>query len=229
MSVPRLSTIALAMSVTVSLTATGQAPNTTSAPKPQANPGLDQYKKNVGLEVDGMREDIARMNDQVFSFGELGFQEFETSKYLTGILKKNGFTVQDNLAGIPTAWMASWGSGKPVIALGSDIDCIPQASQKPGVAYHDPMIEGAPGHGEGHNSGVPLNIAAALAVKKILEREKLPGTIRLWPGVAEELLGSKAYFVRAGVFKDVDIALFTHVGENMTVTWGDGSQNGLVS
>ena len=80
------------------------------------------------------------------------------------------------MAGIPTAFMATWGSGKPVIALGSDIDGIPQASQKPGVAYHDPIIEGAPGHGEGHNSGQALNITAALAVKKIMEREKLPGT-----------------------------------------------------
>ena len=70
---------------------------------------------------------------QVFSFGELGFQEIETSKYLTGILEKNGFTVERGIAGMPTAWMATWGSGKPVIALGSDIDCIPQASQKPGV------------------------------------------------------------------------------------------------
>ena len=121
-----------------------------------SNPNAEQYKRDVGLEVDGMREDIARMNDQVFSFAELGFQEFETSKYLTDILRKNGFTIQENLAGIPTAFMASWGSGKPVIALGSDIDCIPQASQKPGVAYHEAMIDGAPGHGEGHNSGMPL-------------------------------------------------------------------------
>ncbi len=108
--------------------------------------------------------------------------------------------------------MAKWGSGKPVIALGSDVDCIPQASQKPGVAFHDPMVEGAPGHGEGHNSGMPLNIMAALAVKRIMEREKLPGTILLWPGVAEEQLGTKAYYVRAGVFKDVDLVLYNHVG-----------------
>src|SRR4051794_15817570 len=170
---------------------------------------------------------IQRMNDQVFSFGELGFQEFETTKYLTGILKQNGFTVEENLAGIPTAWMATWGTGKPVIALGSDIDCIPQASQKPGVGYHDPMIEGAPGHGEGHNSGVPLNIAAALAVKKVMEREHLQGTIKLWPGVAEELVGTKAYFVRAGLFKDTDIVLFTHVAAGFGVSWGgSGNQNG---
>src|SRR6185503_19564555 len=156
----------LVIAVTVSVGAAPQtpasAPAQASAQSP-ANPKLDQYKRDVALEVDGMREDIQRMNDQVFSFAELGFQEFETSKYLTGILKKNGFTIQENLAGIPTAWMASWGSGKPVIAMGSDIDDIPQASQKPGVAWHEPIIEGAPGHGEGHNSGMPLQIAAALS------------------------------------------------------------------
>ena len=79
-----------------------------------------------------MQENIQKWNDSVFSFAELGFQEFETSKYLTDILKQNGFTVEHGVAGIPTAWTAKWGSGKPVIALGSDIDDIPQASQKPG-------------------------------------------------------------------------------------------------
>jgi aminobenzoyl-glutamate utilization protein B len=117
-----------------------------------------------------------------------------------------------------------------VISLGSDIDDIPQASQKPGVGWHDPVIEGAPGHGEGHNSGVPLNIVAALAVKKVMEREHLKGTIRLWPGVAEELVGTKAYYVRAGMFKDVDVCLFTHVASAFGVSWGPSlNQNGLVS
>src|SRR6185369_4637997 len=120
--------------------------------------------------------------------------------------------IQRNVAGLPTGWVATWGSGGPVIAFGSDIDCIPKASQKPGVAYREPMIEGAPGHGEGHNSGQALNVVAALALKDIMEREKIPGTLMLWPGVAEELLGSKAFFVRDGVFKDVDVCLFTHVG-----------------
>src|SRR5689334_11301148 len=169
------------------------------------------------------------MTDQVFSFGELGFQEFETSKYLTGILEQNGFTIERGIAGIPTAWVAKYGSGKPVIALGSDVDCIPQASQKPGVAYHDPIIEGAPGHGEGHNSGTPLNIIAAIAVKKQMERNKLPGTIKIWPGVAEELVAGKAFFVREGVFKDVDVVLFTHVGNNLGTSWGAASATGLVS
>jgi aminobenzoyl-glutamate utilization protein B len=230
----RLFIIPATFAITVSLTAAPppqsrptSKPATTTAPA--ANPKLAQYKKDAGADIDAMREFTQQMVDQVFSFGELGFQEVETSKYLTGILEKNGFTVERGIAGIPTAWMASWGSGKPVIALGSDIDCIPQASQKPGVAYHDPIIEGAPGHGEGHNSGMPLNITAALAVKKIMERDHLPGTIKLWPGVAEELLGAKAYYVRAGAFRDVDVALFAHVGANMNVSWGDSMSNGLVS
>src|SRR2546428_884654 len=195
----------------------------------QSTSRLDLFKKEATAEVEQMKDFSAQMVDQVFSYGELGFQEFETSHYLTDILKKNGFQIKDGISGIPTAWTATWGSGKPVIALGSDIDGIPKASQKPGVAYHDPIIEGAPGHGEGHNSGVPLNITAAIAVKKIMERERIAGTLMLWPGVAEELLGSKAYFIRDGYFKDVDICLFTHVGDNLGVSYGPANGSGLVS
>src|SRR6516165_7745447 len=187
-------------------------------------------KADLAGQIDGMKKQAQVMVDSVFSFGELGFQEFETSKYLTGLLENAGFKVERGVAGIPTAWVASWGEGKPVISLGSDIDDIPQASQKPGVGWHEPMIEGAPGHGEGHNSGVPLNIIAALAVKKVMEREHLAGTLRLWPGVAEELVGTKAYYVRDGMFKDVDVCLFTHVAANLGVSWGASlNQNGLVS
>ncbi len=97
------------------------------------------------------------------------------------------------------------------------------------MAYHDPLVPGAPGHGEGHNAGQPLNITAALAVKKLMEREHLPGTLMLWPGVAEEALGAKAFFVRAGMFKDVDVVLFTHVGTDLGVSSGYGGGTGLVS
>ena len=145
------------------------------------------------------------MNDMVFSFGELGFQEFETSKYLTGILKKNGFTVEAGVAGIPTAWMATWGSGKPVIALGSDIDCIPQASQKPGVAYHDPIIEGAPGHGEGHNSGMPLKITAALAVKQLMERSICRARSSSGRASPKSCSARRRTTSAPALFKDVDV------------------------
>jgi len=172
-----------------------------------------------------------QMNDQIFSYGELAFQEVETSKYVTGVLEKNGFTIQRNVAGLPTGWTATWTNGKggPVIALGSDIDGIPKASQKPGVPWHDPLIEGAPGHGEGHNSGQALNVVAALAVKDIMQKQGVAGTLVLWPGVAEELLGGKAYMVRDGVFKGVDAAVFTHVSSNLATAWGQPMGTGLVS
>ena len=193
------------------------------------DPRVATLKSQVMADVNGMYDFGQVMTDMVFSYGELGFQEFETQRYLGGILKENGFTVENGVAGIPSAWVAKWGSGRPVIALGSDIDCIPQASQKPGVAFRDQIVDGAPGHGEGHNSGTPLNIVAAIAVKRIMEREKLPGTIVIWPGVAEEQLGTKAYYVREGLFKDVDLVMYNHVGSNLATGWGDGGGNGLIS
>ena len=193
---------------------------------------IGRIEKFRAVVVDGVerRRKLAQViNDTVFSFGELAYQEFETSKYLSGLLEKNGFSVERGVAGMPTAWVARWGSGRPVIALGSDIDCLPKASQKPGVAYREPLIEGAPGHGEGHNSGQAVNIVAALAVKDLMEREKLSGTLVIWPGVAEELLAGKAFFVRAGIFKDVDAVLFTHVGDDLSTAWGAPRGSGLIS
>ena len=194
-----------------------------------ASAKLEALKAEAAVEIDAKAKQIQEMVDQVFSFGELGMQEFETSKFLTGILEQNGFKVERGVAGMPTAWVARWGSGKPVISLGSDIDGIPQTSAKPGVGFRDQVVIGAPSHGEGHNSGVPLNIAAALVVKKIMEREKMQGTLVLWPGVAEEQMAGKAFLVRAGVFKDVDITLFTHVGQDLGVSWGQSSSTALIS
>jgi len=190
---------------------------------------IEKFKTVVVDGVEKRRKLAQVINDTVFSFGELAYQEFETSKYLTGLLEKNGFSVERGVAGIPTAWVARWGSGRPVIALGSDIDCLPKASQKPGVAYREPLVEGAPGHGEGHNSGQAVNIVAALAVKDLMERERLSGTLVIWPGVAEELLAGKAFFVRAGMFKDVDAVLFTHVGDDLSTAWGAPRGSGLIS
>jgi aminobenzoyl-glutamate utilization protein B len=194
-----------------------------------ADPRLERLKEEALQKVQERAKQAQVINDMLFSFGELGFQEFETQKYLTDLLAKNGFTVEKGVAGIPSAWTARWGSGKPVIALGSDVDDIPQASQKPGVGYHDPIVDGAPGHGEGHNSGQAVNIVAALAVKEIMEREHVQGTLLIWPGIAEELVGTKAYYVRDGVFKDVDVNLFTHVGDNFDISWGQAGGNALWS
>lgn len=190
---------------------------------------LEKLKQEAVSGVEKRAELGQQINDMLFSFSELGFQEFESARYLTELLQKNGFTIERGIANMPTAWLAKWGSGKPIIAIGSDVDCIPKASQKPGVAYQDPIVVGAPGHGEGHNSGQALNIISALAVKEIMEREKIPGTLVLWPGVAEELVGAKAFYVRDGYFKDVDACIFTHVANNLGVSYGDAGNNGLVS
>ncbi len=206
--------------------AAGQVPD---RPTARQKARLDGFKREAVQRVERMRDTTQQIVDMLFSFGELGFQEVESSRYLVELLRKNGFTVQEGISGMPTAWMATWGSGKPVIALGSDIDGIPQASQKPGVAFHSPIVEGAPGHGEGHNTGQAVIITAAIAVKELMQREKLPGTIKIWPGVAEELVGAKAYFVRDGFFKDVDVTIFTHVSSNLRVSYGPADGTGLVS
>jgi len=126
--------------------------------------------------------------------------------------------VERGVSGIPSSWWATWGKGGPVISLGSDVDDIPKASQMPGIAWRQPMVEGAPGHGEGHNSGQAVNITAALAVKAIMERDHLPGTIVIWPGIVEELVATKAWYARDGRFKGVDAVLFTHVSDNLSVS-----------
>ena len=201
----------------------------TMAQKKYTEKDLAALKQTLMQTVASKSKDVQVMVDQIFSFAELGFQEVETSKYITSVLTKNGFTVENGIANIPTAWMAKWGSGSPVIALGSDVDCIPKASQKPGVAYKAPIVEGAPGHGEGHNSGQAVIIYAAIAMKELMEREKLPGTILIWPGIAEELVGTKAWYVRDGYFKDVDACIFTHVSGDFNSSYGDNGGNGLVS
>jgi len=190
---------------------------------------LDALLEEVEANVQENAKLAQVMVDKIYSFGELGFQEVETSRYIVSLLRENGFEVQEGISDIPTAWWATWGSGSPVIAFGSDLDGIPKSSQKPGVAYHDPIIEGAPGHGEGHNSGQGVNVVAALALKEIMEREGIPGTLVLWPGVAEEQIASKAWFVRDGWFDEVDMVLFTHVSRGMGVSWGGNRGTGLVS
>ena len=207
----------------------------TFTPVPNLVAQQDSRLENLKVEAEQMIRDRAKLAqeivDHLFSFGELGMQEFETQRYLTGLLEEEGFDIELGVAGMPSAWTATWsnGSGEPVIALGSDVDGIPQSNQKPGVAYRDPILSMAPGHGEGHNSGQAVNIVAAIVVKELMQRDGINGTLLIWPGVAEEQVASKAYFVREGVFEDVDVNLFTHVGNNFGVSWGQAGGNALWS
>lgn len=197
-----------------------------SAAHAQAKPAL---KKEATANVDARAKMVQEMVDSVFSFAEPGFQEFKTSEYLTRILEENGFTITRGSAGIPTAWTATWGSGGPLIALGSDIDGLLGLSQMPGSPKIRPLVPGAPGHGEGHNSGMPLIIAAALAAKDVMTKHNISGRLMIWPGVAEELLATKAFYVRDGMFKGVDASIFTHVSSDFSTGWGEMGNNGMVS
>jgi aminobenzoyl-glutamate utilization protein B len=195
----------------------------------QAAVRLTSLKNDVIAQVEARRDLTQQMVDSIFSFSELGFQEKETQRYVTGVLEREGFAVTRGVADIPTSWIATWGSGRPIIALGSDIDGVPNANQTPGVLTRRELVPGAPGHGEGHNAGQAVIVTAALAAKALMAREHLTGTLLLWPGVAEELLATKAYFVRAGLFADVDAMLYAHVGDHLETAWGDSGGSGLVS
>jgi aminobenzoyl-glutamate utilization protein B len=186
----------------------------------QAQPSTDALRQEAQERAAAQAKLVQEITDSLFSFSELGYQESESAKYVTDVLKSNGFRIQMGVAGMPTAFVAEWGQGKPVIGLMADIDGLPETSQKPGIPRHEPLIEGGPGHGEGHNAGQAVQVTAALAAKQILEKYNLPGTIRVYPGIAEELLGSRTYMVRDGLFKDLDAMLSAHVASSFGTDWG---------
>lgn len=199
-----------------------------STPAAQQTPAAAALKQEAFEEVGSMRKLSQVMVDSIFSFGELGFQEFETVAYITGILRDEGFEIEMGCAGMPTCYVATWGSGHPVIGFMGDIDGLPETSQKPGVAYQDPLIPGGPGHGEGHNSAAAVDVIAAIATKRVMERHGLQGTLKVIPGVAEELVASRTYMVNAGMFEGMDVMLSTHISSGMATGWGI-TGSGLVS
>jgi len=201
------------------------APLTTTA---QQRPPTDQLRQEAAQMTASMEKMSQEIVDSIFSFGELGFQEFWTVEYVTGILAAEGFTVETGCAGMPTCYVASWGSGHPVIGFMGDIDGLPETSQKPGVAYRDPLIENGPGHGEGHNSAAAVDLVGAIVTKRLMEKYGLEGTLKIIPGVAEELVASRTYMVNDGLFEDMDIMLSTHISSGMSTNYGI-SGSGLVS
>ena len=177
--------------------------------------------KRVAFEtIDRNADQIALVGDVIYYFGEPGMQEYETSKFLKQTLEQIGFTVEVGGAGLPTNVWAKWGSGKPVIAIATEMDCLPEGSQTPGSIARKPLVEGAPGHMEGHNVMAGVAVGAAHAVKKAMEQYKLPGTIVVSIGPAEEQLMSRPYLVRDGYFKDVDAAIITHIADGLATGYG---------
>jgi aminobenzoyl-glutamate utilization protein B len=170
--------------------------------------------------VDRNARAIALTGDNIFYFGELGMQEFETAGLMTNLLEKAGFKVERGISGFPTGFCATYGSGHPVVAIHTEYDSCPDNSQVAGVPEQKFIVEGAPGHCEGHNVNAAVLVATALAVRKAMEKFGLIGTLKVFGGPAEEQLVSRPYFVRDGWFDDVDVAFHDHIGEEFTSSYG---------
>src|SRR6266849_4253678 len=164
--------------------------------------------------------EIAAIGDSVYYFGELGMQEYESAKFVRQVLESIGFTVEVGAAGMPTNIWAHWGTGKPQIVIVSEMDALPGGSQTPGSIERKPLIAGAPGHMEGHNTHPGVAIGAAYAVKQAMQRYNIPGSVAISLGPAEEQIISRPYLVRAGQFKDSDIAILLHLGDNFAAGYG---------
>jgi aminobenzoyl-glutamate utilization protein B len=178
---------------------------------------LDRNAHSVGL-----------IGDSVFHFAELGMQEHETAALMTGLLETEGFAVTRGLSGFPTGFLATFGSGQPVIALHSEYDANPENSQAAGIAEARPIVDGAPGHCEGHNVNAAVLISGAIALKRAMVQFGLKGTIKVFGAPAEEQVLSRPYYVRDGYFDDVDIAIHPHIGAEFRAGYGL-QQSALVS
>jgi aminobenzoyl-glutamate utilization protein B len=160
------------------------------------------------------------LNDSIFYFGELGMQETRSAGLMTAILERHGFSVRRGISGFATSFLATYGGGAPVIAIHTEYDANPSNSQMPGVAERTEIVAGAPGHCEGHNTNAAVMIASALAIRYAMEKFDLPGTLRIFGASAEEQLLSRPYFVRDGLFDDVDLAFHDHVLDRFGTDYG---------
>ncbi|RLI10677.1 amidohydrolase [Candidatus Bathyarchaeota archaeon] len=171
---------------------------------------MSEKGKQVALSwIEENEKRIIEVSDAIWGFAELGLREFKSSKLLADELERHGFRVERGVAGMPTAFVATWGEGRPVIGVMGEYDALPGLSQKP-VPYKEPLKEGAPGHGCGHNIHGTSGMAGAIAVRYAMEEAGIQGTIKFYGTPAEESASGKVWMVRAGVFDGVDAVLSHH-------------------
>jgi aminobenzoyl-glutamate utilization protein B len=183
--------------------------------------------KEIALSwIDENEKRIIGISDRAWEYAEVGLQEYKTSQLLSSELERHGFRVERGVADMPTAFVATYGSGRPVIGILGELDALPGLSQKP-VPYREPLVEGAPGHGCGHNIHGTSGMAGAIAVKVALEEAGIPGTVRFYGCPAEETLVGKVWLVRDGYFEGVDAVLSHHPGQANTA--GLASSNAMNS
>ncbi|MEM2184416.1 MAG: M20 family metallopeptidase [Candidatus Methanomethylicia archaeon] len=167
-------------------------------------------EKEYAIEyIEKNKDRFIEISDKIWEYAELGLIEYKSSKLLAEELEKHGFKVRIGVAGMPTAFIGEWGFGKPVIGVMGEYDALPGLSQKK-VPWKEPLIEGAPGHGCGHNIHGVSGFAAAIAVRYAMEKYGIKGTIRFYGCPAEENFSGKVFMVRDGYFDDVDTAISHH-------------------
>lgn len=189
--------LALALCLAISITAIAQ--------KQKANPN----KQSVIQSVDKHQAELIKLSDQVWAFAETALNEYKSSKVLAEYAEAQGFKVTGNVAGLPTAFIAEYGSGKPIIGIMGEYDALPGISQK-AQPTRDPLLQGGAGHGCGHNLFGAGSLGAAVAIKELIQAGKLKGTVRFYGTPAEEAVGGKIYMAREGLFNDLDVCLDWH-------------------
>ncbi|MEM3615684.1 MAG: amidohydrolase [Candidatus Methanomethylicia archaeon] len=176
--------------------------------------------KDVALKwIEENKDRIIFLSDKIWEYAELGLEEYKSSKILAEELEKNEFKVERGIAGMPTAFIATWGHGKPVIGILGEYDALAGLSQKR-VPWREPIVEGAPGHGCGHNIFGAATTAGAIALKVAMEKEKINGTIKYFGCPAEETLIGKVFMAKEGVFEGLDFAINYHPSSFNTVELG---------
>ena len=168
-----------------------------------------QKKQDVLKSVENHQQELIALSDDIWAYAETALMEHKSSKALADYAEAQGFKVERNVADLPTAFIASYGSGKPIIGIMGEYDALPGLSQKAQTTKEALDVD-APGHGCGHNMFGPGSLGAAIAIKELIEAGELKGTIRFYGTPAEEDLAGKVYMARAGVFNDLDVCLDWH-------------------
>ena len=179
------------------------APNSTHANDASA------AKQTAVASIDLQSAEMTRLSDQIWAFAEVALRETRSAALLADYAEAQGFEVERGVAEMPTAFVASYGKGRPIIGIMGEYDALPGISQK-AQTTQESLEAGAAGHGCGHNLFGPASLAAAIAIKELIAAGDLKGTIRFYGTPAEEDIGGKIYMIRAGLFDDVDIALAWH-------------------
>ncbi len=174
-----------------------------------AQDGMTKTKKDIMASVEKHKAELIKMSDEIWALAETAFQENESAKILADYAEAQGFTVERGVAGMPTAFVATYGSGSPVISVLGEFDALPGLSQK-AEPTKNPLNEGAAGHGCGHNMFGAGSLGAAIAIKEQIEKGSLKGTVKFMGTPSEEKYFGKIWMVREGIWDDVDVNISWH-------------------